>query len=118
MIAPHSAIWIRRSRRTVLLVLMAALLLPVTAKGPKGIEVSRYARVGVLVCRMANPSGLMSPITPDTDYGDQTPDKKHDVCGEDESRLKQAFPAFPVRSSTHVPKIESEFFGTLTQPLT
>lgn len=111
-------IFSRGVRRSLLLAVSVAVLVPIVAKGPKVIELSKFPRVAVLVCRMANPSGLLSPITTETEYGLQTFDKKHDLCGEDESRLRKAFPGFPVKTSTHVPKMENEFYGNLTEPIT
>ena len=105
-------------RRSLLLAVSVAMLVPIVAKGPKVIELSKFPRVAVLVCRMANPSGLLSPITAETDYNIEAPDKKHDVCGENEARLKSAFPGFPVKTSSHVPKMENEFCGNLTEPIT
>jgi len=85
---------------------------------PKTLDTSNYPRVAVLVCRMVGQNGLLSDIQPETDYSVRAPGKKADVCGEDETRLRAAFPAYPQFMDSHMPQMVRSFFANLTAPIT
>jgi hypothetical protein len=104
--------------RWVLMAVLVAVPTALWAGKPKVLDTSRYPRVAVLVCRMAGQNGMLSEIQPETDYSLRVLGKKTDVCGEDEERLRAAFASYPLFIAMHTPKIETRFFGNLTQPIT
>lgn len=107
-----SSVW-----RWVLIAAIIAVPMALWAGKPKVLDTSKYPRVAVLVCRMAGQNGLLSDIQPESDYSLRVLGKKSDVCGDDEARLKSAFASYPLFIQNRVPKIETRFFGNLTQPL-
>ncbi len=111
---------IQRGRfwRLLLTVVFAVIPLALSAGKPKALDTSKYPRVAVLVCRMVGQNGLLSDIQPDTDYAVRAPGKKVDLCGEDEARLRAAFPAYPLFMDNHVPTMVRSFYANLTSPIT
>jgi len=104
----------------LVLVILALVCLPGAARSPKVkvLEVSRYPRVALLVCRMSDEKGLPVEILPETDYARRTLAPKMAVYLDDETRVKAAFPSYPLRFTLGMPKMEVHFFGTLTAPIT
>jgi len=112
-----------RSRGTILVLvvwLLALVSLPSSARSPKVkvLEVSRYARVALLVCRMSDEKGLPVEILPETDYARRALAPKTAVYLDDETRVKAAFPSYPLRFTLGMPKMEVHFYGNLTAPVT
>lgn len=97
-------------RKAILLGVIFAFLLPAVClaaapaqKSPAKFDKAKYLRVGLLVTRMGGAGwGVPADITLKTDYGNRTAvknldnSKKVDIYIEDEARLKQAVPDYPL----------------------
>ena len=116
-----------------ILISAAVCLISVSCSLPKTYEISpelvagKYQRVGILVMRMGNyyPE-TPAPVTIQTDYAVRTPKAqstmglsvdKVDVCIEDESRIPEVFPDYPIFKSRMAPTVQAKFFGNISSQI-
>jgi hypothetical protein len=90
----------------------------------KNFEKSKYQRVAILVCRMGGAGyDLPVPITLGTNYANRTPKpqspasfkrNKVDVFIDDEQRLHESVPGYPLLATTKIPKYEAQYYANIT----